>query len=104
MKASIKRFYVSEGIFVVLLLTTGLVFRRVPPTEQFYVLGVLGVLLSFLTVALARIPKEDFQSRDGTGPFRQVARFVFTSIFGLAALLCFGAFVLALWIRISRAH
>jgi hypothetical protein len=48
MKASQKRFCLSGGIFAVLLLCTGLVFRRVPSTERFYAVGVLGVLMSFL--------------------------------------------------------
>jgi hypothetical protein len=107
MKASIKRFWLSGGIFAVLLVCTGLVFRRVSSTEQFYSVGVFGVLLSFLTVAWARIPKEDFQLRDGTRAlraFRRFAKLVFTGILGSAALLCFGVFVLVLWIRISRGH
>jgi len=107
MKASIKRFWLSGGIFAVLLVCTGLVFRRVPSTEQFYAVGVFGVLLSFLTVAWARIPKEDFQPRDATRAlraFRRFAKLVFTGILGSAALLCFGVFVLVLWIRISRGY
>jgi hypothetical protein len=106
MKASIKRFWLSGGIFAVLLVCTGLVFRRIPSTEQFYAVGVFGVLMSFLTVAWARIPKEDFEPRDGTKAlraFRRVVKLVFTGILGSAALLCFGVFVLVLWIKISRA-
>jgi len=65
MKASQKRFCLSGGVFAVLLLCTALVFRRVPSTELFYAVGVFGVLMSFLTVAWARIPKEDFLPCDG---------------------------------------
>ena len=107
MKASIKRFWVSGGIFAVLLLCTGLVFRRVPSTEQFYAVGVFGVLMSFLTVAWARIPKEDFLPRDGTRAlkaFRRIVELLSTWLLGSAALLCFGVFVLVLWTRTSRGH
>ena len=81
MKESLKRFCLSGGIFGVLLVSTGLVFRRVPSTEQFYAVGVIGVLVSFLTVAYARIPKEDFLPREGTGAlraFRRLVKLVFT--------------------------
>ena len=81
MKASQRRFCLSGGIFAVLLLCTGLVFRRIPSTEQFYAVGVFGVLMLFLTVAWARIPEEDFLPREGTGAlraFRRLVKLVFT--------------------------
>jgi hypothetical protein len=103
MKASIKQAYLSCGIFAVLLLATALVFRGVPSTELFYLLGVVGVLFSFMTVALARIPNEDFAP--GTGAFRvfrRVVKLLFTVLFGSTAVFCLGVFVLVLWIRFSR--
>ena len=63
--------------------------------------------MSFLTVAWARIPKEDFLPRDGHRALRAFRRFVklaFTGLLGSAAILCFGVFVLVLWTRISRGH
>jgi hypothetical protein len=105
MRASIKQFYVSAGIFAVFFMATALVFRRVPSGEQFYAFGICGVLFSFLTAAWARIPKEDFAPRDGARAFRvfrRVMKLVFTGILGSTAILCFGVFVLVLWIKITR--
>ena len=87
-----------------LSLATLLVFRLVPEDDQFYCFGVFGVLFSFITVVWAQIPIEDFQPRYGTGPYSHFIKFVSSTILGLAALLCFGVFVLVLWNRISRGH
>ena len=105
MKASIKRFYLSCGIFAILWLAAALVFRWVPSTERFYAIGAVGVAFSFLTVGWIKIPKEDFLAGDGTGlvsGFRRFAKLAFTGLFGLAAVFCFVVFVLTLWIRVSR--
>jgi len=103
MKASIKQAYASFGIVAVLLVATALVFRQVPSTEKFCAVGLSGVLFSFVTVALAKIPNEDFAPGTGAIPvFRRFIKLVFTATFGSTALFCLGVFVFTLWIRITR--